>query len=156
MKSTKTLFLTALAVGSLLAFGTVANAGDTTNNPPPAPPAGGPPPGGPGMRGQAGFDRMAEQLNLTAEQKPKVQSILDTQRQKIRELRQDPNFNSLSQEDRRAKMKAIQDTTVAQMKAVLTADQFQKWQDMQSQMRQRRPSGPPPSGNPPPAAPPQN
>jgi hypothetical protein len=53
-------------------------------------------------------------------------------------------------------MKAIQDNTVAQMKAVLTADQFQKWQDMQSQMRQRRPGGPPPGGNPPPAAPPQN
>jgi Spy/CpxP family protein refolding chaperone len=114
------------------------------------------------MRGQAGFDRMAEQLNLTDEQKPKVQSILDTQRQKIRELRQDPNFNGLSQEDRRAKMKAIQDDMVTQMKAVLTADQFQKWQDMQSQMRNRRPGGPPlggnppPAGTPPPAAPPQN
>ena len=68
MKSTKTLFLTALAVGSLLAFGTVANAGDTTNTPPSAPPAGAPPPGGPGMRGQAGL----EQLNLTDDQKPKV------------------------------------------------------------------------------------
>ena len=151
MKSTKTLFLTALAVGSLLAFGTVANAGDTTNNPPSAPPAGGPP-GGPGMRGQAGFDRMAEQLNLTEDQKPKVQSIMKAQMDKMRGLRQD---TSLTPEDRKAKMKAIREDSAAQMKAVLTAEQFQKWQDMQSKMRNRR-NGPPPAGTPPPAAPPQN
>ena len=143
MKSTKTLFLTALAVGSLLAFGTVANAGDTTNTPPSAPPAGGPPPGGPGMRGQAGFDRIAEQLKLTDDQKPKVKAILEDQRKKMGELRQD---TSLSPEDRMAKMKTIRENTATQMKAVLTADQFQKWQDMQSQMRNRRPGGPPPNG----------
>ena len=45
-----------------------------------------------------------------------------------------------------AKMKAIREGTATQMKAVLTADQFQKWQDMQSQMRTRRPGGPPPGG----------
>jgi Spy/CpxP family protein refolding chaperone len=154
MKSTKTLFLTALAVGSLLAFGTVANAGDTTNTPPSAPPAGAPPPGGPGMRGQAGL----EQLNLTDDQKPKVKAILEDQRKKMGDLRQD---TSLSREDKMAKRKAIQDDTATQMKAVLTADQFQKWQDMQSQMRSRRPGGPPPGGEnaggtPPPAVPPKN
>ena len=155
MKSTKTLFLTALAVGSLLALGTVANAGDTTNNPPSTPPAGGPPPRGPGMRGQAGFDRMAEQLNLTEDQKPKVQSIIRAQMEKIRNLRQDPNFASMSQEDRRAKMKVIQEDAAKQMKAVLTADQFQKWQEMQSQMRNHR-NGPPPAGTPPPATEPKS
>jgi Spy/CpxP family protein refolding chaperone len=153
MKSTKkTLFLTALAVGSLLAFGTVANAGDTTNTPPATPPAGAPPPGGPpggpGMRGQAGFERIAEQLNLTDDQKPKVKAIIEDQRKKMGDLRQD---TSLSREDKMAKRKAIQDDTVAQMKAVLTADQFQKWQVMQPQMRNR-----PPGGTPPPAAPSQN
>jgi len=151
MKSTKTLFLAALAVGSLLAFGTVANAGDTTNNPPSTPPAGGPP-GGPGMRGQAGFDRLAEQLNLTDDQKPKVQSIMKAQMEKIRDLRQD---TSLTPEDHKAKMKAIRENTVTQMKAVLTADQFQKWQAMQSQMRNRPPGGGNAGGTPP-AAPPKN
>ena len=161
MKSTKTLFLTALAVGSLLAFGTVANAGDTTNTPPSTPPAGAPPPGGPpggpGMRGQAGFDRMAEQLNLTEDQKPKVQSIMKAQMDKMRGLRQD---TSLTPEDRKAKMKAIREDSAAQMKAVLTAEQFEKWQAMQSQMRPHRPSGPPPggenAGGNPPVTPPKN
>jgi len=74
------------------------------------------------------------------------------------DLRQD---TSLSREDKMAKRKAIQDDTATQMKAVLTADQFQKWQDMQSQMRSRRPGGPPPGGEnaggtPPPAVPPKN
>ena len=161
MKSTKTLFLTALAVGSLLAFGTVANAGDTTNNPPSTPPAGAPPPGvppgGPGMRGQAGFDRLAEQLNLTEDQKPKVQSIMKVQMEKIRDLRQD---TSLSREDKMAKRKAIQDDTATQMKAVLTADQFQKWQAMQLKMHNHPPGGLPPgaenAGGPAPATPPNN
>jgi len=157
MKSTKTLFLTALAVGGLLAFGMVANAGDTTNNPPATPPVGAPPPGGPGMRGQAGFDRIAEQLNLTDDQKPKVKAILEDQRKKMGDLRDD---TSLSREDKMAKRKAVHEDTVTQMKAVLTADQFQKWQAMQPQMGNRHPGGPPPAGQnaggTAPAAPPKN
>ena len=98
------------------------------------------------MRGQAGFDRMAEQLNLTEDQKPKVQSIMKAQMDKMRGLRQD---TSLTPEDRKAKMKTIREDTAAQMKAVLTADQFQKWQDMQSKMHNRPPGGPPPGGPPP-------
>jgi len=152
MKSTKTLFLAALTAGSLLAFGMVANAGNTTNNPPSTPPAGAPPPGGPGMRGQAGSDRLAELLNLTDDQKPKVKAILEDQRKKMGDLRQD---TSLTPEDRKAKMKAIRENTATQMKAVLTADQFQKWQAMQSQMRNRPPGGGNAGGTPP-ATPPKN
>ena len=96
------------------------------------------------MRGQAGFDRMAEQLNLTEDQKPKVQSIMKAQMDKMRGLRQD---TSLTPEDRKAKMKAIREDSAAQMKAVLTAEQFQKWQDMQSKMHNRPPGGPPPQQN---------
>ena len=99
-----------------------------------------------------------DQLNLTADQKPKVQAIMDAQRQKVRDLRGD---TSLTPEDRRAKMKALHDDMVTQMKAVLTPEQFDKWQKMPPVgMRDRRngpPQGgnPPPAGTPPPAAPPQ-
>jgi Spy/CpxP family protein refolding chaperone len=148
MKANKTMLIAALAVGSLLMWNPILRAGNT-NTPPSTPPAGAPPAGQP-PRG--GFERLAEQLNLTADQKPKVQSILQTQMQKMRDLRQD---TSLTAEDRAAKMKAIRENTVTQMKAVLTADQFKKWQDMQSQMRNRR-NGPPPAGTPPPTTPPQN
>ena len=79
------------------------------------------------------------------------------QMDKMLNLRQD---TSLTVEDRKAKAKVIHEDTATQMKAVLTADQFKKWQDMQSKMRNRR-MGPPPGGEKPggtnaPATPPQN
>jgi Spy/CpxP family protein refolding chaperone len=86
---------------------------------------------------------MLDQLNLTADQKPKVQAIREAQRQKVRDLRQD---TSLTPEDRKAKMKALRDDEVTQMKAVLTPEQFDKWQKMSpAGMRERR-MGPPPNG----------
>jgi Spy/CpxP family protein refolding chaperone len=149
MKANKTMLIAALAVGSLLVWSPALRAGDT-NTPPSTPPAGAPPavrpPGG-------GFERLAEQLNLTADQKPKVQSIMDTQMQKMRDLQQD---TSLTVEDRRAKMKVIREDVVTQMKAVLTPEQFQKWQDMHNRRNGPPPGGnPPPAGTPPPATPPQ-
>src|SRR5208283_4941699 len=120
MKITKPLIITAFVAGNLLAWNLALQAQDATNTPPPPPPAGGPPPsgppGGPGMRGRPNFDMIAQQLNLTDDQKPKFRSIMESQMQKMRDLRQDPNFASLSPEDRRAKVKAIQDETGTQMK----------------------------------------
>jgi Spy/CpxP family protein refolding chaperone len=155
MKANKTMLIAALAAGSLLVWSLALRAGDT-NTPPSTPPAGAPPAGHrpPGVRGGP----MLEQLNLTADQKPKVQAIMDAQRQKMRDLRQD---TSLTPDDRRAKMQVLRDDMATQMKAVLTPEQFDKWQKMpQPGMRDRR-NGPPPGGNlppagtPPPAAPPQ-
>jgi Spy/CpxP family protein refolding chaperone len=153
MKANKTMLIAALAAGSLLVCSPALRAADT-NTPPSTPPAGAPPavrpPGG-------GFERLAEQLNLTADQKPKVQAIMDASRQKMTELRQD---TSLSQEDRQAKRKALREEMVSQMKAVLTPEQFDKYQKMAPMGRGPRngpPPGdnPPPAGTPPPAAPPQ-
>jgi Spy/CpxP family protein refolding chaperone len=167
MKATKPLILTALVAGTLLAWNPALHAQNATNTPPPAPPAGGPPggpPGGPGMRGRPNLEMIAQQLNLTDDQKPKFRSIMESRMQKMRDLRQDPDFANLSPEERGAKVKAIQDYTEAQMKALLTPEQFEKWQKMpQMGMRGRR-MGPPPGGPnaggtnapaPPPAKPPQ-
>ena len=126
------MLIAALAAGSLLVWSPALRAADT-NTPSSTPPAGQRPPG---MRGGPNLD----QLNLTAEQKPKVQAILDAQRQKVRDLRED---TSLTPEDRRAKMKAIREDEVTQMKAVLTPEQFEKYQQM---TQRRRPGGPPPGG----------
>ena len=133
------MLIAALAVGSLLVWSPALRAGDT-NTPPSTPPAGAPPAGQrpPGMKGGP----MLDQLNLTADQKPKVQSIYAAQRQKMRDLRQD---TSLTPEDRSARMKALHDDMATQMKAVLTPEQFDKWQKT-SLMGSRRlhPGGPPP------------
>jgi hypothetical protein len=55
-------------------------------------------------------------------------------------------------------MKALRDDTSAQLKPILTPEQFQKWQTMQTRMRRMSPpaGGAPAPGAPPaPAAPPQ-
>jgi Spy/CpxP family protein refolding chaperone len=157
MKITKMTLMAALAVGGLLALSPALRADDATNTPP----AGGPPPGdrGPGMRGRGpSFDMVAQRLNLTDDQKPKVKAILDDQQEKMRGLWQDQD---LSREDRMAKMNSIREETNTKLKAVLTAEQFQKFQEMRPRRggpRNGPPGGPPPGDggtNAPPAPPPQ-
>jgi Spy/CpxP family protein refolding chaperone len=135
MKANKTMLIAALAVGSLLVWGPALRAADT-NKPSSTSPAGQPP--------RAGFERMAEQLNLNADQKPKVQSIMDTQRQKMLDLRKD---TSLSQEDRQAKRKIVAEEMAQQMKAVLTPEQFDKWQKTSPMGPRMLHSNNPPPGN---------
>src|SRR5579885_838453 len=72
-----------------------------------------------GRRG-AGFERMAQALNLTDEQKSQIQPILQQQRQKLEALRND---NSLSQEQKREQFQQIREQTRSQINAILTPDQ---------------------------------
>jgi len=167
MKITKPLIITALVAGNLLTWSRGVQAQDATNTPPPAPPAGGlrpsGPPGVPAVRGRPNYDLIAQQLNLTEDQKSKFQSIMETRMQKMRDLRQDPALASMSPEDRGAKVRAIQNDMELQVKALLTPEQFEKWQRMpQMGMRGRRMVPPPVSPNAastnlpaPPAKPPQ-
>ena len=122
MKLNKTLALVALVGGGLLA-GTVLQAQDSTNTPP-----AGEHHGGAGMRKAPTVDqmvdRMAKELNLTDDQKPKVKAALEERNQAARKLNQE---SGLSPEDHRAKMKEIQEAFVAKMKTILTTEQFDKW-----------------------------
>ena len=142
MKLNKTLALAALVAGSLFAGSVALQAQDNTNTPP-----AGAPPGGHGMRGRPNFEMIAKQLELTDDQKPKVKPIVEDMQKQASELRKD---TSLSQEDRRAKMKEIREAATAKLKDILTADQFAKWEKMGQ--RQRPPMVPPAT---PPATPPQ-
>jgi Spy/CpxP family protein refolding chaperone len=99
------------------------------------------------MRG--GRPDLAKTLDLTEDQKPKVAAIMKEAGEKRKALRED---TSLSQEDKRAKAKALQADTTAQMKAVLTADQFAKYEKMGPGMRRNAPpAGGPGTATPPPA-----
>jgi Spy/CpxP family protein refolding chaperone len=153
MRARKMALIAALAVGSVMVLSPAIHADDTTNTPP----TGGPPPGspsGPGMRGRGpNFDLVAQRLNLTDDQKPKVKAILDDQWQQTRDLWQNQD---LSREDRMAQMKSIHEATDAKLKTVLTADQFTQWQQMRPRMGGPRngPPGAPPPGSPPPGGPP--
>jgi Spy/CpxP family protein refolding chaperone len=142
MKLTKTILL-ALALGGLLACVSVraqdstnAAAGAASTNAVPHHPM---------MRGPS-IDRLAQMLNLTADQKAKVQPIMDDNREKMRQLFMDVHNGTVAREDARAKAKEIHDATAAQMKTVLTAEQFQKWQSM-SQMRRPPMQTPPAATN---------
>jgi len=149
------MFIAALIAGNLFAWNLALRADDATNTPPAAPPPGAPPSGDHGPRGHLTVDQLAKRLDLTDDQIAKVKPIIDAQNQKMSDLRQDTD---LSREDRMAKMKAIHDDTTAQLKPILTEDQFAKW----LKISQHMPHHPmqngdnPPPANPPPDAPPQN
>jgi len=134
-KLPKLLIIAALVAGSLLAGSAVLQAQNATNTPP----AGAPPAGmRGGMRGGPNIDQLATTLKLDDATKARVKPILDAQQKKMSDLRAD---TSVSQEDRRTKMQAIRTDMATQMKAVLTAEQFDQWQKM-SQPRQRRAAPP--------------
>jgi periplasmic protein CpxP/Spy len=73
-------------------------------------------------------EMLTKQLKLTADQQPKVLSIL--QSAQSQSLRSD---SSLSQDDRRSKMMDIHKTSNNQIRALLDANQQKKWDAMQSQ-----------------------
>ncbi|HTE89151.1 MAG TPA: hypothetical protein VK639_09370 [Terriglobales bacterium] len=87
-----------------------------------------------GMGPTQRVERLAKQLNLTADQQAKVQGILQKQQTSMQNLRQD---SSLSPQDRRTKMMDTRSATNAQIRAVLTADQQQKWDQMRESHQQR-------------------
>lgn len=127
MKLTKTLMLASVIAAGLVT-GLNLQAQDAPKDKPPGEQA------APG-RGRPDF---AKELNLTEAQKPKFAEIMKGAQEKRKALRED---TSLSQEDKKAKAKAIQEETNKQMKELLTAEQFAKWEKM-GPGRGRPPGGP--------------
>ena len=135
MKLGKSTILAALVAGNLGIWSSPSHAADTNTTTVPTP---GTPPAGlrevraPGRN----FERSFEELNLTAEQKTKVEDLLQAQREKMRGLRTD---TSLSSGDRRTKMQSLRADLEAKMKMILTPAQFDKWENL---VTGRRPTGP--------------
>ena len=74
---------------------------------------------------RARMQETARELNLTDEQKEKLQAIIRGQMEKLRDLRQD---TSLSQPEKAEKFKAIREDIIAEAKKVLTPEQYAKWE----------------------------
>lgn len=135
----KTVFFAALAAGGLLACAS-AFAQESTNKPASAWSTNAPPHRA--IRGPD-IDRLAQILDLTADQKAKVQPIMDEQWQKIHDLFQQVRAGTIAPGQRMAKINEIRNATDAQMKSVLTAEQYQKWQGLsQPRPRMMRPMPP--------------
>lgn len=113
----------------------------------PTPPPGGGPGGG-GKRGDAGRpqrDAWLKEVGASEEQAAKIREILKDQMDQQRALRQNTD---LTPEQRRAKMGEVRTATTAKIKAVLTPDQFAKYEKLQEERRGRGPGGPGAPGGP--------
>lgn len=130
MKMHKVSLLITLAAGALIAFTPTLRAEDKPDRPErPERPAGGPGGAGGGQRGDM-MKKMAEELSLSDEQKTKLQEVFKAQREAMKDL---------SPEERREKGKETREAMDAKVKAILTAEQYAKWEKIR---QERRPGGP--------------
>jgi protein CpxP len=83
-----------------------------------------------GARSQ--IQRLVDQLNVSADQKAKLDPILDDDAKKVRALRDD---TALSAEDRRAKTAAIRTDTDAKIKPILTDEQYKKLEQLREERK---------------------
>jgi periplasmic protein CpxP/Spy len=83
---------------------------------------------------QRQVNMLTKRLNLTGEQKNQILPILTDRKQQMKSIHED---TSLSQQDRRAKVRSIFEDSNAKIKAVLNDDQKQKYDQMQQQRRER-------------------
>ncbi len=124
MKIKRLSLVAALALGSLLACTTIVCAQDAPTK---------------GKKGRPSIEqrveRLNKELNLTDEQKTKVTSLLEDEGKKMRDLRGDTNLDA---QQRREKMQEIRKESDTKMKAILKPDQWEKYQKLQEQMRQRK------------------
>jgi Spy/CpxP family protein refolding chaperone len=77
------------------------------------------------------FEQLSKRLELNSDQKAKVQQIFGDTREKLQALRKEsePRVNDIRQQ------------TDQRLQQVLTADQWQKFQQMRNEMRGRRGGG---------------
>ncbi len=116
----KLKLITLTALGAL-AFGSSVLANDPQD-------AGTDRPGGRGGRHGMSLDRMTEQLNLTPEQKAKVQPILEKVKPQLETIHRDAMEKS----------KAVMDDAMNQIRPLLTPEQQKKLEEARNDRRGRR------------------
>jgi len=139
MKFNKTFAVMALVAGSFLADSTLQAQTTSTNKPPGAQSG----PGG-AMTRRPNVDKMAKDLGLDEAQTTKFKAALEEQLKTARDLRSATNSTP---EEKRAKAKAMRDATTAKVKAILTPEQFAKYEEMMPGLRRGGPGGPPKTGD---------
>lgn len=95
-------------------------------------------------KGMGGGMGPAARLNLTPDQKSKLDPIFQSSRQQVQAVRND---SSLTPEQKQAKISEIRQNTQSQINGILTPEQQQQWQRMQQMHKGRRGGkpGPPPA-----------
>ena len=77
------------------------------------------------------FEQISKRLELNSEQKTKVQQILGDAREQLRALRKESE----------PRVDTIRQQTDQRLQQILTADQWQRFQQMRNEMRGRRGGG---------------
>jgi Spy/CpxP family protein refolding chaperone len=113
--------IAAIALGGLVALCNTATAQDKGG-------------GKRGMSVEERMTRLTEELKLTDEQKPKVKAVIEDENKQMQELRGD---TSLSREDRRSKITSMREATNKKLKEILKPDQWDKYEKMQAEMKQK-------------------
>lgn len=121
MKSTR--FIHSALVASILLAVPALRAGELAGNPAQE------------QRRERLREHLEDKLDLTAEQKTRMQAINQAQRAELEALKAD---TSLSKEDRRTKAAAIHEKYKAQRDAVLTPEQRAKADKMRAKAEKRR------------------
>jgi len=116
----KLSLIAAVALGGLVASSMLATAQEGSN-----------PPEKRGGKGRPTVEqqmqRYTEQLALTDDQKPKVEAVLKASSKKRQEITSD---TSLDRQQIREKMQPVMEEQNKKMKAILTDDQYKKYQEM--------------------------
>jgi Spy/CpxP family protein refolding chaperone len=81
------------------------------------------------------WDKMATELNLTADQKTQVQGIMKDQMEQARAIKQN---SSLSEDQKEAKIKELHESAHSKINAVLTPDQQKKFAEIRKDKREDR------------------
>jgi protein CpxP len=118
MKLSRLSLMAAVVLAGWLACCTTATAQNTTN----APAAG-------GRRAHAHNrkGKLAQELNLTKDQKQQLRPILQEEAQKLNALRADTH---LSRQQKHQQLQAIRQELAARIKPILTPEQLEKWQEL--------------------------
>ena len=122
-----------LAIGGLLTLG-VSGAAMAQDNPAPTQEQGQPGRGPGRMNPDRQLDHMTRELGLSADQQAQIKPLLVDRQQKMEAIFQD---QSVSQQDRRAKMQSIRQESQGKIEAVLNDQQKQKFEAMQEHTRGR-------------------
>ncbi len=76
---------------------------------------------------------MVDQLSLSADQKAKIDPILDDDAKQVRAFRQD---SALAGDERKAKTAKVRHETDAKIKPILTEDQLRKLEQLREERKQ--------------------
>jgi protein CpxP len=117
MKLNKSSILAILAVGAFMVSAPVLRADDATTNTSPTPAA----------HKRVSPKMMVDKLGLNDDQKDKFMAAYKDFNQKRKDLRAD---TTISDDDRKAKMKDAMSDLESKMKDVLTADQLTQWKEL--------------------------